>query len=163
MIKNFICPALVSVLTFLICDILLKRWLIEPWARYQVLKERAAYCLSFYEPYYTKPIRVTNENENSDVVKRYYEARESLRDCAAQLRGFSEVLKYPGKRVSMPTKSEIRKASEQLFQLSSTMWDSLWESMETKYGEKTNAESLKIAETTRLLLKIHGKKQPKEE
>ena len=138
MLKDIVFPALVSVITFLICDVILKRRLIEPWARYQILKERAAYCLSFYEPYYTNPQKIKDGTAVTGRDKHYRQAQEELRDCAAQLCGFCEV--YPRFAVGIPAKGNIANASQKLFYLSSITVEDIWEPLEEKYGDNPSKE-----------------------
>ncbi len=151
-----ISPMMVSIITsalvFLICEVFLKRLLIEPWNRYQILKERTAYCLSFYEPFYSKPLRITNENENTDKAKQYMTAKEELRNCSAQLRGFSEIL--PCLHIGVPAKKDISKAADQLLVLSCTVVDSIWERLSDRYREPTSQDVIDAVNETKKVLKI---------
>ena len=158
MLKDFIFPAVVSVFAFLVCDVVLKRWLIEPRARYQVLKERAAYCLSFYKPYYTRPYKIEDSTAITDKGKRYLQAKEDLRDCAAQLRGFSEVYPRFAPRVilGIPAKGDIASASDKLLYLSSITIDDVWSRLEEKYANTPNKEITDAMSGAKKLLGINN-------
>lgn len=158
LLKTIITSAITSIIAFLLCDILLKRWLVEPWARYQALKERVAYCLSFYQSYYTNPITITPEIEQTNRAKQYIKAREDLRDCSAQLQGFAEVL--PKIHFGIPSREYLIKASEDLLILSFAVIDSVWERM-----EDTKTEDKKINDAVSAItasLKIKSKSQANE-
>lgn len=114
--------------------------------------------MSFYEPFYSKPLGITNENENTDKAKQYMTAKEELRNCSAQLRGFSEIL--PCLHIGVPAKKDISKAADQLLILSCTVVDSIWERLSDKYREPTSQDAIDaVNEATSTLTVMRSKRR----
>lgn len=125
---SFLIAVATSIATFMVCE-LLKNILFEPRSRYKKLKEEIAGFIRYYSPYYTKPIKITNENVHTKQVQEYTTAKDDLRRCASQLMGFADVL--PVIRLFVPGRKKLYEASNRLFVLSSKCIDSVWESIES--------------------------------
>ena len=116
-----------SIATFVFCE-LLKNILFEPRSRYKKIKEEVAGFIRYYSPYYSNPIKITDENVHSKQVQEYITAKDDLRRCASQLMGFADVL--PVFHFFIPGQKKLYEASNRLFVLSSKCIDSVWERIE---------------------------------
>ena len=122
--SSFLIAVLTSIVTFIACE-LVKHFFFEPYVHYKKVKEKTAYCIRLYYPYYSKPMQITNENEHTHQAQNYIMAQEDIRRCASELMSFADLL--PAKYLCVvPKKQELYAASNRLTVLSLKTIDSVW-------------------------------------
>ena len=128
--SSFLIAVLTSIVTFIACE-LLKYFLFEPHIRYKKVKEKTAYCIRLYYPYYSKPMKITTDNEHTHQAQNYIMAQEEIRRCATELMSFADLL--PNKYLCVvPKKQELYAASNRLSVLSLKTIDSVWKRLENQ-------------------------------
>lgn len=92
-------------------------WII-PLQKYREIKQKITYQLTYQACYYTDPAQT---NSNSD---NHTNASDNLRECAAELQGFTEILSQP--HFGIPNKTILLEASKDLIGLSNGLFS--WKS-----------------------------------
>lgn len=106
-----------GVIVFVICQYLVIV-LLQPIQRYKELKEKISYYLVKYANLYANPINIDDCYE-AVMEDEYKEAKSKIRELAAEIRGYIEIL--PLLRIGIPSKEKLKNASTRLIFISNNM------------------------------------------
>ena len=111
-------------LVFVVSQFLYVKW-ITPLQKYKEIKQKVAYCLTFYAYCYANPIVF---KQGQRLGEEYNTASNELRQVAAELRGFAEI---PARiHFGIPKKEDLIDASFDLIGLSNGLRTSSEDTMD---------------------------------
>lgn len=106
-----------GVLVFVASEYVREVWL-SPLQEFKRIKQQISYALVFYADIYSNPYPGNPDNE--DVLKKYTNASEKLREYASTLAGFIEIM--PLIHLGIPSHKKIKVAISELIRLSNSMF-----------------------------------------
>ena len=110
---TFAITLLSGVIVFIVGQILFTIWIV-PLQKYKEIKQTITYQLTYQACYYSDPAQTGSNSEN------HTNASNSLRECAAKLQGFTEILSWP--HIGIPSKKILFEASKDLIGLSNGLY-----------------------------------------